>query len=153
MSETQMAPPEPPGSAALGTVPGWAAWTLRILVLLTAVFTVLQPVYAGQLLAGTSGAHGMHAAGHAVIGGLLFFQIVAAVLVWRPGRGPAWPIWASVGFLVYIEIQAGFGFVRMLALHIPLGVVAVGMSVLFVVLTWSPRLRVKRSAPRVRSVQ
>lgn len=149
MSETQ-APAAAPSSAPIGAVPGWAVWTLRILVLLTAVFTVLQPVFAGQFLAGDSGARGLHSAGHATIAAVLFFQIVAAVLVWRPGRGPAWPIWASIGFLFYIEIQAGFGFVRMLALHIPLGVVAVGASVLLVVLTWSPRLRVRRSEPRVR---
>lgn len=146
-----IAPPAPPGVSAPvappGRVPGWAAWTLRILVLLTAIFVLLQPVFAGMFLAGEVGMRDMHAAGHFFIVVIVFFQIIAAVLVWRPGRGPAWPIWASIAYLLYVEAQASFGFIRMLSLHIPLGVLALGLALLMLVGTWSPRLRVRRSTP------
>lgn len=153
MSEIQGRPIEPPAARSRGQVPGWAVWALRILVAGTAVVAALQPVYAGLFLAGDSGMRADHSTGHIVIVSLLFFQVIAAVLVWRPGRGPSWPIWVSLGFIFVVEMQAGFGYSRMLALHIPLGVLTVGIAVLLVVFTWSPRLRERRSFPRPRTGQ
>lgn len=153
MSEIQAPPIEQPAPQERVNVPGWAAWTLRFFVAATAIFAVLQPVYAGLFLAGDSGMRAHHSTGHIVIVGLLFFQILAAVLVWRPGRGPSWPIWVTLVYFFFVEIQAGFGFARMLALHIPLGVLTVGIAVLLVVRTFSPQLRVRRSAPKARVTQ
>jgi hypothetical protein len=143
-------PPVAPHTEPAGRVPGWAAWLLRVLVLLTAVLVLLQPVSAGLFVTGDVGMLGMHSAGHIFIALVLMLQIVAAILVWRPGRGPSWPIWATVGLFFLVETQAGFGFARMLALHIPLGVLTFGLAVAMLIAAWSPRLRVRRSAPKPR---
>jgi hypothetical protein len=135
---------------AADPVPGWTVGLLRALVIGTAVLIFAQPVTAGLFVTGDVGMLDLHALGHVLILFVLLAQIVAAVLVWRPGRGPAWPIWASVGLLVLTEIQAGFGFVRMLDLHFPGGVLLLGLAVAMVIGVWSPRLRVRRSAVRTK---
>ncbi len=144
-----LAPPAVPPAAAqtepAGRVPGWAVWLLRVLVLITAILVLLQPVTAGLFVTGDVGILGLHSAGHIFISLALMLQIVAAILVWRPGRGPSWPIWTTLGLFFMIEIQAGFGFARMLALHIPLGVLTFGLAVAMLIAAWSPRLRVRRS--------
>lgn len=140
------APEMPPGAR----VPGWAAWLLRVLTLLTAVLVLLQPVWAGLFVTGNVGMLGLHSAGHIFISLALLVQMVAAVLVWRPGRGPAWPIWTTVGMFLLVGMQAGFGYARMLSLHIPLGVFTFGLAVAMLIAAWSRRLRVRRSAPRNR---
>lgn len=126
-------------------VPEWAVWSLRILVLAVAILVFGQPVLAGLFVTGDVGmleSHSMHAT---YLLTLAFFQIIAAILVWRPGGGPTWPIWASLAFFVIAELQAGFGYARLIAIHIPLGVALFGMSVLLVAGTWSARIRVRRS--------
>jgi hypothetical protein len=49
--------------------------------------------------------------------------------VWRPGRGPGWPALASLALLLAEELQLGFGYARILALHVPLGVAIFGLTV------------------------
>jgi hypothetical protein len=56
-----------------------------------------------------------------------------AVLVWRPGRGPGWPALASLALLLAEEFQMGFGYARLLGLHVPLGVAIFGLTVVMVV--------------------
>lgn len=143
-------PPAPHRSVPAGRVPGWAAWPFRVLVLLNAVLVFFQPVTAGLFVTGEVGMLGMHSAGHIFISLALMLQIVAAILVWRPGRGPSWPIWTTVGMFFLVGMQAGFGYARMLSLHIPLGVLTFGLAVAMLIAAWSRRLRVRRSAPRSR---
>jgi hypothetical protein len=143
-------PPAAPEVPPAARVPGWAAWLLRGLVLLTAVLVLLQPVSAGLFVTGNVEMLGLHSAGHIFISLVLLLQMVAAVLIWRPGRGPAWPIWATVGMFLLVGMQAGLGYVRMLSLHIPLGVLTFGLSVAMLIAAWSPRLRIRRSTPRNR---
>lgn len=148
MTEPLAPPAVSPAAVQTGRVPGWAVWLFRILVLLTAVLVFLQPISAGLFVTGDVGMLGLHSAGHIFISLALMLQIVAGILVWRPGRGPSWPIWTTLGLFFLIEIQAGFGFARMLALHIPLGVLTFGLAVAMLIAAWSPRLRVRRSQPR-----
>lgn len=49
-------------------------------------------------------------------------QVVAAVLVWRPGRGPGLLVPASVALFLLIVVQIFAGFSTRLAVHVPLGV-------------------------------
>lgn len=135
---------------AAGTVPGWAAWSLRLTVLATAVLVLLQPVLAGLFVTGDVGMLRAHSTAAGFITMLGFFQFIAALLVWRPGRGPAWPVWASLGFFVAAEAQSGFGYARLVGAHIPFGVALFGFAVAMLIATWSPRLRVRRSVPRRR---
>ncbi len=138
---------ETPSSSPAGPVPGWTVWPLRTLVLLLAVLVFLQPVLAGMFVTGSVGMLELHSANHVLILFVLLLQIAAAILVWRPGRGPAWPIWASVAYLLLVEVQAGFGFARQLIPHFPMGVLLFGAAIVMVIGVWSPRLRMRRSAP------
>ena len=91
----------------------------------------MQAITAGQLLAGTSGTRTMHGAGAVLILALSLLQVVAAILVWRPGRGTARLLIPSVGILVTVAVQAGLGEAHNRALHVPLGVLMfAGMATL-----------------------
>jgi hypothetical protein len=52
---------------------------------------------------------------------------VLTVLLVRPGRGPWWPIVFSVALWFLIAVQVGFGFARLIGLHIPIGVTIMGL--------------------------
>jgi hypothetical protein len=142
----------PSGSPAIprDRVPGWAAWPLRILVLLIAVVVFLQPLLAGLYVMGNPGMRGVHLViGHALLPFLVLLTLVAALAVWRPGRGPAWPIWMCVGLFFLFQIQsivaAAATHARwLLAIHLPLGALIFAVMVVAVYLTWSPRIRVRR---------
>ena len=45
-------------------------------------------------------------------------------------------------------MQVGFGYERMLALHVPLGVTIVGVMLLLLVWVWRPRLGAPRTTDR-----
>ena len=56
--------------------------------------------------------------------------LVAAVLAWRPGGGSPRPILHAAGFLGLTLAQVALGIAHMKTLHVPLGVLMFGMSVL-----------------------
>jgi hypothetical protein len=127
----QPAATEPDGTAEdtrSAPRPGSAAWraaglrAVTILVSLQAFAILLQAITAGQLLAGTPGTRQIHSAGAVLILLLSILQVVAATLVWRPGRGPARLLIPSVGILVVVLVQATLGETHNRALHVPLGV-------------------------------
>lgn len=126
-------------------VSGWAVWPLRVVVSVVALLVLVQPVLAGLFVTGDVGMLDLHSIIASFLVMLVFLQIVAAILLWRPGRGPAWPIAVSVGNFVLAELQSGLGYARVVAAHIPLGVLLFGFSVAFLVGVWSPRLRRRRS--------
>jgi hypothetical protein len=129
----------------VATVPGWAVWTLRLTVLLFAVLVLAQAVLAALFVTGDVGlleAHGINAGAVATVA---FLQVVAAILVWRPGRGAAWPIWASAALFLLVEAQLAFGYGRLLALHIPMGVALFGGATGLLVGVCSPRVRQVRA--------
>lgn len=55
-------------------------------------------------------------------------SLVVAILWWRPGRGPAWPIGVTAISLVSIGVQIAVGFANLLQVHIPLGVSIFGLN-------------------------
>ena len=123
------------------SVPGWAVWVLRLTVLLFAVLVLLQAVLAALFVTGDVGmleAHGINAG---AVGTVALLQTVAAILVWRPGRGVVWPIWASTASFLLVEAQLGFGYARLLMLHIPMGVALFGLAAGLLVGVFSPGIR------------
>lgn len=106
---------------------------LRIVVLIHTVAVVLQPFLAGAYLDGSSGAM----AGHEPLGLATAFvaigQLVAAVLYWRPGRGGTGPMAFALVLLAADGFQVAMGYTRALAVHIPLGVAIVVLSVGFAI--------------------
>jgi hypothetical protein len=129
-------------------VPGWSSWTLRVLVLIVAVLVLWQAVSAGLFVTGDVGLLTWHSATASFLYLLVLLQFVAAILVWRPGRGPAWPMAASLALFFLTFFQAGIGYGRVLSLHIPGGALLFGLTTAMLIATWSSRLRVRRSAPQ-----
>lgn len=119
-------------------------WTLLFVVFtLHTVMVVAQPFLAGAFLNGDLEAmKDVHAPnGDGIVATALFLVVPAAILFWRPGRGPIWmPLGAVVLFLVE-GMQVGFGWAHQLGLHIPLGVAIVGIVVATEV--WLIRWRVR----------
>lgn len=113
----------------------------RVVAVVHAAMTAVQAIAAGALLqASTTGL-----VVHQAVGGTLLLvataQVPAAVLAWRPGRLPAWPIALSAGLLVAEAAQVALGATGVLAVHVPLGVAVVGTAVGLAVWT----LRARRS--------
>jgi hypothetical protein len=110
-----------------------AARPLRAVVLLHAALILAQAGFAGQFLAGDAAWVRVHELNAGIIHLVAFVQLVVAMLVWRPGRGPGWPALASLALLLAEEFQLGFGYARILALHVPLGVAIFGITVAMLV--------------------
>ena len=101
---------------------------MRVVLWLLAVAVLAQPVFAGLFLDGHEVWRDWHATtGMLVLPLLALVQVVLAVLVWRLGHGPGWPVVASVGLLVAILVQSVAGMNGLLAVHVPLGVAIFGL--------------------------
>jgi hypothetical protein len=109
-----------------------AARPLRAIVLLHAALVLTQAAFAGQFLAGAAWVR-LHELNAGIIHLVALVQLVVAILVWRPGRGPGWPALTSLALLLAEELQMGFGYARVLALHVPLGVAIFGITVAMLV--------------------
>jgi hypothetical protein len=120
-------------------VPAWPAWLFRIVVTAEAVLAFNQAVFAGRFINGDYGAVATHSTGAAVTGLVLLVEAVAAVLLWRPGRGPGWPIPAALGLFLLVGVQIALGFTRALAVHVPLGVTIIVLDTLMLVWAWRYR--------------
>ncbi|MCX4688413.1 hypothetical protein OG401_29640 [Kitasatospora purpeofusca] len=88
-----------------------------------------QAATAGLLLS-TSYGETLHSVGARVMYGASMVYLLAAVLAWRPGGGPARPILYATGFLVLASVQVVLGVTHHPALHVPLGVLMFGLSLL-----------------------
>lgn len=102
------------------------------------VLLVDQPIYAGQFLSGTFSALHTHRENATAAGIAVLVAAVAAVPIRWPGRGPLWPLLASLGLFVLIGGQIAIGFLRLLTVHIPLGVAIIVLAVLLTVWAWRP---------------
>jgi hypothetical protein len=61
---------------------------------------------------------------------------VAAVLLWRLGRGVGWPALVSLAVLLLGFVQSMLGGSGAVAAHVPLGMALFGLSVWLVVWSW-----------------
>jgi hypothetical protein len=145
MAGQSMAGRQPNRPATGGQQPGIAR-AMRGVLWLLALAVFAQPVFAGLFLDGHEVWRDWHAtSGMLVLPLLALVQVVLAVLVWRLGHGPGWPVVASVGLLMAILAQSVAGMNGLLAVHVPLGVAIFGL-----VATLLGRTR-NRSAARLRS--
>lgn len=82
----------------------------------------LQPLSAGLFMSGYGRALTVHAvvALALLVGALV--QAVAAIVLWRRRRVPAWVAGVSLGLFVTVFLQNGFGYNRQYWLHVPIGV-------------------------------
>ncbi|RPF29896.1 hypothetical protein EDD96_6440 [Streptomyces sp. Ag109_G2-6] len=98
----------------------------------TAVQTLaifFQAVTAGLLLS-TSYGELLHGVGARVMYGASMLYVLAAVLAWRPGGGSPRPVLYASGFLVLASVQVVLGIAHVPAVHVPLGVLMFGLSLL-----------------------
>jgi hypothetical protein len=93
-----------------------------------ALFAIGQPIFIGSYFSGTFEALALHSAGAAVLqlfGLLLPIAAVAVVAM----RGRWWFLVWSVTLFFLIHVQAVLGYTRALELHVPIGVLTVGVAV------------------------
>ncbi|RFU42360.1 hypothetical protein DZF91_06930 [Actinomadura logoneensis] len=93
----------------------------RVAAVLQALLVLLQAILAGRFLSGGYGALSAHSANamFTILVGMV--TVVAALLVWRPGGGPARQVGPAAVMVVLEIVQMVLGFGRMLAVHVPLG--------------------------------
>nr|BFE85348.1 hypothetical protein GCM10020093_079490 [Planobispora longispora] len=87
-----------------------------------------QAVLAGLFVTGDVDMLLWHRDNGGFTAAMLLCQLVAAVLLRRPGRGPAWPAGATAALAVAETLQVVLGQERVLAAHFPLGVTIFGVS-------------------------
>ncbi|MEU5811614.1 hypothetical protein ACSHWO_35610 (plasmid) [Streptomyces sp. HUAS TT3] len=88
-----------------------------------------QATSAGLLLSTTYGET-LHGIGARVMYAATMLYVLAAILAWRPGGGSPRPVLHSTGFLVLASVQVVLGIAHVPAVHVPLGVLMFGLSVL-----------------------
>ena len=115
---------------------GLAVSGLRAVALAHAALVLAQAVFAGRYLSGDAAGLRLHERNAELIVMLAFVQLVLAVLVWRPGRGPAWPALASLALWLAEVAQMSLGYGRVLGVHVPLGVAIFGLTVVLAIGTW-----------------
>lgn len=132
----------PPAALAGRTrVPTWIIWSLRVTATLHLITVLGQAIIAGRFVTGEVDLLSLHNLNASLVAGLVFFQLVAAILLWRPGRGAAWPLWVSALQLVLVGAQMALGELRLVALHIPLAMVILAMAATMTAWTWRGPLR------------
>ncbi|MFF3632618.1 hypothetical protein [Streptomyces sp. NPDC002250] len=102
---------------------------LRIAIALQTLTILLQAVSAGLLLTASYGET-LHSVGARVMYAASMLYVLAAVLAWKPGGGSPRPVWHASGFLVLASVQVVLGIAHVPSVHLPLGVLMFGLSVL-----------------------
>ncbi|KAB1911316.1 hypothetical protein [Micromonospora sp. AMSO31t] len=102
---------------------------LQLAIALQTLTIFLQAVSAGLLLTSSYGET-LHSVGARVMYAASMLYVLAAVLAWKPGGGPSRPIWYASGFLVLASVQVVLGIAHVPSVHLPLGVLMFGLSVL-----------------------
>jgi hypothetical protein len=124
-----------------------------VTVTLVATLTFAQAVLAGSFLAGHYDMLSAHRDNSTVTVAATALMLVTAVLHWRPGRGPLWPVLVSLLYLAILALQTFMGYRRLLAYHIPLGTALVGAALLLLIWVWRPtrthRTAARQADPRV----
>ncbi|MCC9711263.1 hypothetical protein E4N62_42200 [Streptomyces sp. MNU76] len=102
---------------------------LRTAIALQTLTIFLQAISAGLLLTSTYGAT-LHSVGARVMYGASMLYVLAAVLASKPGGGSPRPVLHATGFLALASVQVVVGIAHVPAVHLPLGVLMFGLSVL-----------------------
>ena len=109
--------------------PSGAAGFVRVAIVLQTTAIFFQAVTAGVLLTSSHG-EALHGVGARVMYGASMLYVLAAVLAWKPGGGSPRPIGYASGFLVLASVQVVLGIAHVPSVHVPLGVLMFGLSVL-----------------------
>jgi hypothetical protein len=102
------------------------------------VLGLVQTALAGQFLSGHFGGLEAHATNAALMAAGAGLTTIAAILLWRPGRGPWWPAAVCLLLVVSTGAQIRLGYGRVLAVHIPLGVSIICALAVMLAWAWRP---------------
>ncbi|MCP3782979.1 hypothetical protein NLX85_06320 [Micromonospora sp. A3M-1-15] len=102
---------------------------LQIAIALQTLTIFVQAVSAGLLLTSSYGET-LHSIGARVMYGASMLYVLAAVLAWKPVGGSPRPLWHASGFLALASVQVVLGIAHVPSVHLPLGVLMFGLSVL-----------------------
>lgn len=97
----------------------------RLVTVPYAVLLTTQPVWIGLFLEGSFDHLQVHRTVGGIAIGVTWLVLVAAALVWWPGRVSWRPFAAAVGLLAALVAQFALGSQRLTGVHIPLGVLLV----------------------------
>jgi hypothetical protein len=114
----------------------WPWWVLRVVTVLTTLSAFTQAVLAGGVVAGRIEALPLHSTNGLLLALGTLVLLVALVLAWRPGGGPAWTLLAGLLLTFATVVQLGLGFSRALAVHVPLGTTVIIAQVMLLVWVW-----------------
>jgi putative Ca2+/H+ antiporter (TMEM165/GDT1 family) len=123
----------------------WPWWLLRVVTALATLSAFTQAVLAGGVVAGRMEALPLHSANGLLLALGNVVLLVALVLAWRPGGGPAWTVFAGLLLAFATMVQLGLGFSRSLAIHVPLGTTVIIAVFLLLVWAWQRPLPDRRS--------
>jgi putative Ca2+/H+ antiporter (TMEM165/GDT1 family) len=122
----------------------WPWWLLRVVTALATLSAFTQAVLAGGVVAGRMEALPLHSANGLLLALGNVVLLVALVLAWRPGGGPAWTVFAGLLLAFATMVQLGLGFSRSLAIHVPLGTTVIIAVFLLLVWAWQRPLPDRR---------
>jgi hypothetical protein len=121
-------------------------WLLRAALTLHALVAVGQPLLIGGYLDGSFDMLGIHRGNGSALPGYAFLGTLAAVGYAVVGGGRWHPVPATLTMVLLEGVQAGVGFARVLAVHVPLGVLVVTGAIVLAIWSWTPRARLPRAA-------
>ncbi|MBT2467696.1 hypothetical protein J7E97_07390 [Streptomyces sp. ISL-66] len=102
---------------------------VQVAIALQTLAIFFQAATAGLLLSSSYGET-LHGVGARVMYGASMLYVLAAILAWRPGGASPRPVLYASGFLVLASAQVVLGIAHVPSLHVPLGVLMFGLSVL-----------------------
>ncbi|MFC9794992.1 hypothetical protein ACFVJI_20320 [Streptomyces sp. NPDC127584] len=117
------------GSVVAGRGGGRFSGFVRLAVALQTVSILFQAVTAGMAMSSQVGAT-LHDIGSRGMYAMSMLYLLAAVLAWRPGGAPARPVLYATGFLALGTLQVVMGVLHVMEVHLPLGVLMFGLSML-----------------------
>jgi hypothetical protein len=107
-----------------------------VVTVLTTLSAFTQAVLAGGVVAGRIESLPLHSTNGLLLAVGTLALLVALVLAWRPGGGPAWTPLAGLLLTAATLVQLGLGFARSLAVHVPLGTTVIIAQVMLLVWVW-----------------
>jgi hypothetical protein len=122
--------------ATLSASRRWPWSLLRVVTVLTTLSAFSQAVLAGGVVAGRIEMLPLHSTNGLLLTAGTLALLVALVLAWRPGGGPAWVLLVGLVMTSATVVQLGLGFSRSLAVHVPLGTTVIIAQVMLLVWVW-----------------
>jgi hypothetical protein len=131
------------------TAPTWPLWAYRIVATLAAVLLFIQSILAGQFIADKHDklALTLHRENATVASVVVLVLVVAAILSVWPGGGPRTVIPRAIGLLVVTAGEGAAGYAKLIQLHVPLGVLLIGIAAWMAIASWLPKGKPVRSKP------